>query len=250
MALVTGSSRGIGRAIALELAGAGADVVVHYARKQQAAEETVAAIAALGRRAVALKANLAEADKIEALYDSLEAAFGRCDIFVGNAASGVHAPMLEIADKHWDWTMDVNARSVLRCVKRAVPHMERAGWGRIVTITSLGSTRAVPNYGAVGVSKAAVESLTRYLAVELAGKGIIANAVSPGLVNTDALEALPIDQQAALAHVARRNPVGRLVTPEDVARVVAFLCSEAAGMIVGQTILVDGGYGLLTEYFV
>jgi len=218
VALVTGSSRGIGRAIALELA---------------AAEETVAAIEALGRQAIAVKANLAESDKIEALFDELEAAVGCRDIFVGNAASGVHAPTLKIADKHWDWTMDVNARSILRCVKRAVPHMERAGWGRIVTITSLGSTRAVPNYGAAGMSKAVVEALTRYLAVELAGKGIIANAVSPGLVSTEALAALPVDQQAALAHVTRRVPAGRLVTPEDVARVVAFLCSEAVCMIVG-----------------
>ncbi len=249
MALVTGSSRGIGRAIALELAGAGADVVVHYARKKAAAEAVVAAITDMGRRVIAVKANLAEAEAVEAIFDQAEAAFGGCDIFVGNAASGIHAPVLEITDKHWDWTMDVNVRSILRCVKRAVPRMEKAGWGRIVNLTSLGSVRAVPNYGAVGISKAALESLTRYLAVDLARKGIIVNAVSPGLVETDALKALPINQQESLEHVRRRSPVGRLVTPKDVAQVVAFLCSEAASMIVGQTILVDGGYGLLTEYF-
>jgi enoyl-[acyl-carrier protein] reductase III len=244
-ALVTGSSRGIGRAIALELARLGADVVVHYVRKKRAAAEVVAAVEALGCRAFAVKANLAEADQIEAMLNDIERSVGRCDIFVGNAASGTPRDILDVTDRHWDWTMDVNARAILRCVQRLVPGMVEAGWGRIINITSPGSTRVLPHYGAIGLSKAVVESLTRYLAVDLASKGIIVNAVSPGLVNTDAVTAFPVDLQAVIDYAQNRTPAGRLVTPEDVARVVAFLCSEEANMIVGQTILVDGGYGLL-----
>lgn len=244
-ALVTGSSRGIGRAIALELARQGADVVVHYLRKKTAAEEVAAAIETLGCRAVAVKANLAEADQITAMFDEIEARVGRCDIFVGNAASGTPRDVLDVTDKHWDWTMDVNARAILRCVQRLAPGMAEAGWGRIINITSPGSTRVLPHYGAIGLSKAVVESLTRYLAVDLAPKGIIVNAVSPGLVATDAVTAFPVDLQATFDYAQSRTPTGRLVTPEDVARLVAFLCSDAAAMIVGQTITVDGGYGLL-----
>ncbi len=244
-ALITGSSRGIGRAIALELARQGADVVVHYLRKKSAAEEVVAAIEGLGCRAVAVKANMAEADQITAMLDEIEARVGRCDIFVGNAASGTPRDVLDVNDKHWDWTMDVNARAVLRCVQRLAPGMEQAGWGRVINITSPGSTRVLPHYGAIGLSKAVLESLTRYLAVDLAPKGITVNAVSPGLVNTDAVTAFPVDLQATFEYAQSRTPTGRLVTPEDVARIVAFLCSDAAGMIVGQTITVDGGYGLL-----
>lgn len=244
-ALITGSSRGIGRAIALELARRGADVIVHYVRKKGAAEEVVAAIGSLGCRVMAVKANLAEADQIKAMFDEIEAKMGRCDIFIGNAASGTPRDILEVTDKHWDWTMDVNARSILRCVQRLIPAMERAGWGRIVNITSPGSHRVLPHYGAIGLSKAVVESLTRYLAVDLAPKGIIVNAVSPGLVATDAVTAFPVDLQATFEYAQSRTPAGRLVTPEDVARIVAFLCSDDAAMIVGQTILVDGGYSLL-----
>jgi enoyl-[acyl-carrier protein] reductase III len=244
-ALVTGASRGIGRAIALHLAQLGAEVIVHYLRKKQAATEVVTAIESLGGRAISMKANLAEADAITAMFDEIEATVGRCDIFIANAASGTPRDVLDLTDKHWDWTMDVNARSILRCVQHAAPLMEKAGWGRIVTITSPGSTRVLPHYGAIGLSKAVVESLTRYLAVDLAPKGILVNAVSPGLVNTDAVTAFPIDLQAVFAYAQNRTPAGRLVTPKDVAAVVAFLCSEAAAMIVGQTIMVDGGYGLL-----
>lgn len=245
VALVTGSSRGIGRAIALELARQGADIAVHYLRKKSAADQVAAAIQEMGRRAVVIRANLAEAAQIEAMFDKLEESFGRCDILVGNAASGTPRDILEVEDKHWDWTMDVNARAILRCAKRAAPLMEQAGWGRIVTISSPGSTRVLPHYAAIGLSKAALEAMTRYLAVELASRGIIVNAVSPGMVHTDAVHAFPVDLQAVMEQTTRRTPARRLVTPEDVARVVAFLCSEAAEMIVGQTIVVDGGYGLV-----
>jgi enoyl-[acyl-carrier protein] reductase III len=244
-ALITGSSRGIGRAIALELARCGADIALHYVRKKQAAEEVAAAIEGMGRRAILLKANLAEAEQIEAMLNELTAQVGRCDIFVGNAASGTPREVLEVTDKHWDWTMDVNARSILRCVQRLAPAMAQAGWGRVINLTSPGSHRVLPHYGAIGLSKAVVDALTRYLAADLAPQGIIVNAVSPGLVNTDAVTAFPVDLQATFEYARSRTPAGRLVTPEDVAGIVAFLCSDAAAMIVGQVITVDGGYGIM-----
>ncbi len=245
VALITGSSRGIGRAIAIELAGLGADIVVHYLRKKSAAESVVAAIEERGGKAIAIKANLAGADKIEAMFDQIQATFGRCDIFVGNAASGIPRDILDVNDKHWDWTMDVNARSILRCVQRAAPLMEKNGWGRIVNITSAGSSRVLPHYGAVGLSKAVIESLTRYLAVDLAPRGVIVNAISPGIVKTEAVSAFPVDLQEVFAYAISNTPTGRLVSPQEIARVVAFLCSEDAAVIVGQIITVDGGCGLL-----
>ncbi|HEX9839092.1 MAG TPA: SDR family oxidoreductase [Anaerolineales bacterium] len=248
-ALVTGASRGIGRGIALMLAKAGADVIVHYARKTSMAQEVVAEIQSMGRRAIAVKANFAEKEKIEALLDHIEDVFGGCDIFVANAATGGFRPMLETSDKHWDWTMDVNARSILHCVQRLAPYMERQGWGRVITVTSLGGVRVVPNYSAVGLSKSVVESLTRYLAVELAPKGIIVNAISPGLVDTDALSNIDVNVSSTLEYVRRRNPTRRLVTPKDIGEVATFLCTEAAEMVVGQTLYVDGGFSLLTDYF-
>lgn len=249
VALVTGASRGIGRGIALELAEAGADIIVHYARKTSMAQAVVDEIQSMGRRAIVVKANLAEKEKTDAMLDEVEKAFGGVDIFVANAATGGFRSMLETSDKHWDWAMDVNARSILHCAQRLAPHMQRRGWGRIVTVTSLGGVRVVPNYGAVGLSKSVIESLTRYLAVELAPKGIIVNAISPGLVETDALSNIALDAQPALDYVRRRNPTRRLVTPQDVGKVAAFLCSNAAEMIVGQTLYVDGGFSLLTDYF-
>jgi enoyl-[acyl-carrier protein] reductase III len=245
VALITGSSRGIGRAIALELATRGADIVVNYLRKQSAAEEVVAEIRARGRQALAVKANVGDAAEIEAMFDRVQSEFGRCDILVGNAASGVIRSITQVEDKHWDWTLDINARSILRCARRAVPLMEDQGWGRIIGVTSFGSTRVFSEYGVIGISKAAIEALIRYLAVELAPKGITANAVSPGIVETDALKFFPIDVEDTLQAAATRTPAQRLTTPEDVAKVVAFLCSDDAAMIIGQTIVVDGGWSLL-----
>jgi enoyl-[acyl-carrier protein] reductase III len=245
VALITGSSRGIGRATALELARRGADVVVNYVRKRSAAEEVVAEIQALGRRAIAVRANVAEVAEIEAMFSQVRAEYGRCDILVGNAASGILRPITQLEDKHWDWTMDINARSILRCANYAVPLMEAQGWGRIVGVTSFGSTRVFSEYSIVGISKAAIEALIRYLAVELAPKGIIANAVSPGIVETEALKYFPIDVADTLRRAATRTPARRLTTPDDVAKVIAFLCSDDAAMIVGQTLVIDGGLGLL-----
>ena len=171
---------------------------------------------------------------------------GGVDIFVGNAASGVIKPITEIDAKAWDWTLNINARSILFGAQAAVPYMRRQGWGRIITITSIGSRRVFPEYGVVGVSKAAIEAVTRYLAVELARENIIANCISPGVVLTGALDFFP-RRDAMIAHAEQNTPAGRLVTPEDVGNVTAWLCSEEARMIVGQTIELDGGYSLVLE---
>jgi enoyl-[acyl-carrier protein] reductase III len=244
VALVTGGSRGIGRAIALELASRGADIVVNYVRHRQAAEETCAEVERQGVRAYPVKANVGDKDRLDEMFDLVEGEFGRLDILVGNAASGVQKPVTEVLPKDWEWTVGINAQSILWGAQLAVPLMERNGWGRIVTLTSFGSTRVYPDYAVVGISKAAIEALTRYLAVELAARNIIVNAVSPGVVETEALNYFPHKDQI-INHSRTRTPAGRLVEPEDVAKLVAFLCSDDARMIVGQTITIDGGYSVL-----
>ena len=243
-AVVTGSGRGIGRGIALALAGAGCNVAINYLRRRADAEQTAADITALGARAVVIKANMAHVDQAKRLVDQAVEQLGGVDILVCNAASGVMKSILDVGARDWDWTLDINARSALAAAQAAAPHMGRMGWGRIVTVTSIGSQRVFPAYGVVGVSKAALEAVTRYLAVELAPSGIIANCVSPGLVITGALDHFP-QRQAMIDHAASHTPAGRLVTPEDVGQVVAWLCSDQASMIVGQTLHVDGGYSLL-----
>jgi enoyl-[acyl-carrier protein] reductase III len=245
IALVTGSGRGIGRAIALHFASRGADVAVNFFRNRKPAEETAAAIEALGRRAVLVKADVGDLDDLARLFDEAGEAFGGLDIFVHNAASGYNRPALEQKPKGWEWTMNINARALLFAAQRAAPLMEKRGGGSIVSISSPGSGRVLPDYVVVGASKAALESLTRYLAVELAPKNIVVNAVSPGVVETEALQHFDALKQAGVIEQAvAATPAGRLVTPEDVAEVVAFLCTPAAAMIRGQVIVVDGGYTL------
>jgi enoyl-[acyl-carrier protein] reductase III len=243
--LVTGSGRGIGRAIALHFARLGADVVVNFFRNRPPAEETAKAVEALGCRALLVKADVGDLDELERLFRETEAAFGGLDILVHNAASGYNRPALEQKPKGWDWTMNINARALLFAAQRAVPLMEKRGGGKIVSLTSPGSQRVLPDYVVVGASKAAIESLTRYLAVELARRNIAVNAVSPGIVETDALQHFDaLNDRGLIAKAIAATPAGRLVTPEDVAGIVAFLCSPAAEMIRGQVIVVDGGYVL------
>lgn len=247
-ALVTGSGRGIGRAIALRLAQEGADIAVNYFRHRAAAEETARHIRALGRQALVVKADVGNLEAINRLFDAVEAAFGALDILVCNAASGYNRPALQQKPKGWEWTLNINARSLLFCAQRAAGLMQQRGGGAIVSISSPGSSRVLPDYIVVGASKAAVEALTRYLAVELAPLGIVVNAVSPGIVATEALRHFDAARDGSvLGRVAAATPAGRLVTPEDVAAVVAFLCSPEAGMIRGQTIVVDGGFLLPAE---
>ncbi len=242
-ALVTGSGRGIGRAIALHLAKEGADVVVNFFRNRPTAEETAREVEALGRRALLVKADVGNLDDLKRLFSEIDTAFGGLDIFIHNAASGYNRPAMKQKPKGWDWTMNINARSFLFAAQHAAPLMEKHGSGTIVCITSAGSQRVLPDYVVVGASKAALESLTRYLAVELAPKHICVNAVSPGVVETEALKHFDgLSDGRIIQAAAKATPAGRLVSPEDGAGVVAFLCTPAADMIRGQVIVIDGGY--------
>jgi enoyl-[acyl-carrier protein] reductase III len=240
-ALVTGGSRGIGRAIAVALAEAGADVAVNYLRQRAPAADCVAAIEKHGVRGMAIKANVASPDGIQEIFGTMCEEFGGVDILVSNAASGVLRPFSELTPRHFDWTMDINAKAFLPLVQHAVPMMVARGGGKIVAVSSLGSMRAIPNYLAVGASKAALESIVRHIAIETAGENVNVNAVSAGTVDTDALKHFP-NREEMLSSSLARTPAGRLTEPKDVANVVLFLCSSWSEMIHGQTIIVDGGY--------
>ncbi len=242
--LVTGGSRGIGRAIALRFAREGADVVINYLRKRTAAEETVAELRALGVRAHAVKANLRDPDKIPGIFQEVREVMGGLDILILNAASGVNRPAMEVTVRDWEWTLGINARSALLCAQQAAPMMRERGGGKIVAVSSLGSIRVLPDYTLVGISKAALETLVRYLAVELAPWNIVVNGISAGVVPTDALKFFRHAEQM-LDWARQKTPAGRLLTPEDLAGVVAFLCSEDAAMIRGQILIVDGGFSLM-----
>jgi enoyl-[acyl-carrier protein] reductase III len=236
-ALVTGGTRGIGKSIALRLARDGATrIVVGYLRNDAAAEAAAAEIEAAGAEPVLVRGNVTS-DRVLAEI----AAAGPYRVVVHNAATGVIRPGLETEDKHWDWTLNANARALLSLARATAPAMEHGS--SIVAISSLGAQRVLPNYVLVGTSKAALEALVRYLAVELAPRGIRVNAVSAGVVETGALEFFP-NKDELLATV-ERTPAGRLVDPEDVAAAVAFLCSAEAEMVRGQTLIVDGGFSLL-----
>jgi enoyl-[acyl-carrier protein] reductase III len=232
---VTGGSRGIGKAIALAFARLGAArVAIGYMRSDAAAEATGEELRALGAEPVFVRGNISS----ERVLGEV-AALGPLDVLVHNAATGVIRPALETEDKHWDWTMAANARALLALARVAAPQMPDGA--SIVGISSLGSQRVLDNYTLVGTSKAALESLVRYLAVELAPR-IRVNAVSGGVVDTGALEHFPNKDE--MLRFGRDNPAGRLVAPEDIAEAVTFLCSPGAEMIRGQTLIVDGGFSL------
>jgi len=233
---VTGGSRGIGRAIALRFARDGAEqVAIGYLRNDAAAESAAAELRALGAAVTLVRGNVTS----QRVLDEV-AALGPLDALVHNAATGVVRPVLEAEERHWDWTLNANARALLSLARVTAPQMPAGA--SIVAISSLGAQRVLDGYVLIGVSKAALEALVRYLAVELAPRGIRVNAVSAGVIETGALEHFPNRQQMLKAGAA--NPVGRLVTPDDVAGAVAFLCSADAEMVRGHTLVVDGGFSL------
>jgi enoyl-[acyl-carrier protein] reductase III len=237
-ALVTGGTRGIGRAIALRFARDGAErLVLGYMRNDRAAEEAAEAVREAGAEPVLVRGNVASERVVAEL-----ASHGPFDVVVHNAATGVIRPALETEDKHWDWTLSANARAFLSLARAAAPDMPAGS--SIVAVSSLGSTRVLENYVLVGTSKAALESLVRYLAVELAPRGIRVNAVSAGVVETGALEHFP-NREKMVREGIERTPAGRLVEPEEVAGAVAYLASADAEMVRGHTLVVDGGFSLL-----
>ena len=244
IALVTGGSRGIAKSIASELGRRGATVIINYLKNHEAAKTTVEEVKLQGIKTTRIKAHVGEEAAIDSLVSKIEKQFGQLDILVNNAASGVMRPTTELSVKHWDWTMNINARGPWMLSVAASRLMPDGG--RIINISSPGSTWVLPAYFAVGVSKAAIEAVTRYLAVELGPKGIAVNTVSPGFVMTEALNAFP-DQLGIRDIASRPTPAGRTITPEDVSNVVAMLCSSDAEMIRGQVIVVDGGETLRHE---
>jgi len=242
-ALVTGSSRGIGRAIALSLAELEVDVAINYLRQRSRAEETAAEIEARGARALVVKGNVAKPEQVKDMFAQIRDTWGGLDILISNAASGVLRPATELTLHHFHWTMDINAAALLPLVQEFVK-LPSAGEKTVVAVSSLGAIRAIQNYAAVGASKAALESLVRHLAAELAPQGVRINAVSAGTVDTDALTHFP-NRDEMLQASLNRTPAGRLVSTQDVANTVVFLCTEFASMVHGQTIVVDGGYSIL-----
>ncbi|MEZ6195930.1 MAG: enoyl-[acyl-carrier-protein] reductase FabL [Planctomycetota bacterium] len=241
---VTGGTRGIGRATALEFAKSGAQVAINFLRNRQSAEETLRELEAHGSGHMLVKGNVADAEKVAGMYDLIGEAWGGLDILVSNAASGVLKPAMEMTAKHLEWTMTINAMALLPLAQQAVRLMEGRGGGKIVAVSSLGATRALPNYFAVGASKGALESMIRHLMMELAPRGINVNAVSGGLVETDALTHFP-NRDEMLGGARDRTPSGRLTTPLDIANAVLFLCSRYADQVHGQTLVIDGGSSVL-----
>lgn len=240
--LITGASRGIGRATARLFAEGGADVVVNYLRHRTAASETAQELESYGVRALPVQADVGEPEDLDRLFQATRENFGGLDVLVSNAALGMLRPAMELKVKHWQKTLDVMGRALLLCAQRAAPLMD-GRWGRIVSISSIGSFRVMSNYAAAGVAKSVLETLTRYLAVELAPRGINVNCVSGGVVETEALDAFTNKDE--MLSLGKRAPMGRLGEPLDLARVVTLLCRPEARWICGQTIIADGGYSLL-----
>jgi len=242
-ALVTGGSRGIGRAICKTLARHGARVCFNYLRNRQAAAEAVREIAEVGPTPLDVRANVADDEHLDRLFGRVREEFGRLDVLVSNAALGVLKPVTKLREKDWRWTMDINARALIPLARHAIELMGGRG-GSIIAVSSLGATHAIPFYGAVGASKAALEALVRHLAIENAAQGVRVNIVSGGAVDTDALKFFP-NRDEILEDSLKRTPAGRLVTPEDMADAVLFLCSDLSRMVHGQTLVVDGGCSIV-----
>lgn len=248
IALITGASRGIGRATALLLAERGADIAVHYKRGEAAAKEVVEQVLALGRRGASVQADVEQPEEIRRMFREVAERFGALDIFVANAASTAFRSMLDLKNHHLARTYQISVFSFVQAAQEAVKLMAGRG-GKIVTVSSFPTLRYLPNYAALGSAKAALETLTRYLAVELAPLGITVNGVSPGLVETDSSRIYAGgDFESFERQIIESTPKGRIGTPDDIARVIAFLCSEDAEWIVGQTIMVDGGMTIPSPY--
>lgn len=241
-AFVSGGTRGIGLAVAERLAQEGANVVVNYLRSRDAAERAVNRIKSFGVDSFAHRANIGNPKQLPAMFDAIEERFGQLDIMISNAALGVYRNLLDVDDKAWDLSMHTNAHAFLHLLQLSSKIMPEHS--RIVALSSLGSIRYIPGYSAIGVSKAALENMVRYAAIEFAEKNITVNCVSGGFIDTSALKVFP-NYEEMKKNVEARTPFGRIGKPGEVADVVCFLASPKASWITGQTVIVDGGYSLM-----
>jgi 3-oxoacyl-[acyl-carrier protein] reductase len=241
VAVVTGSSRGIGRAIALRLAESGAKVVVNYRGSEAAANEVVEEIKANGGEAIAVQADVSQTAAVQALIDAAKKAFGRIDILVNNAGTTRDTLLMRMSEEDWDVVVDTNLKGSFNCIKAASRQMMRQRYGRIINVTSVAGLAGNPGQANYASAKAGLIGLTKTVAKELGSRGITCNAVAPGLVPTDLTASLPDELvQAAL----ERTPLGRMGAVDDIAAAVAFLASDQASFITGQVLAVDGGLAL------
>jgi len=242
VALITGGARGIGRAIARRLAAAGADIAIVYYNSSDEAAKLVEELTQMGRKAVALQANVADESSVKDMATEFAKHFEQVDILVSNAASGVLKPEMSMSTKHWRWCMETNALGLHHLVRAFYDRLSSGG--RVLALSSLGATRAIPNYSFIGASKAALEALVRSLSLELAEKNVTVNTISAGVVDTDALKHFP-NREHLLDQHQMKSLVNRSLLPEDVADVAYLLCQPESQMIRGQTITVDAGYSII-----
>ena len=244
VALITGGTRGIGKATALALGEVGAKIAINYFKSRSNAEEALVEISGKGIEVEAFRGNIGNTEHLEKLVKDVLERFGRIDILISNAASGPIGKTIGMDIKKWMDAMEINAKSFFYLSTHIFPIMKANGWGRIIAVSSLGAIRSLPGYGALGASKAAIESTVRNLAAELAQHNVIVNGVSAGVTDTQSLEAFP-QRQEILDFCLKRTPQRKVGTPEDIAPVIRFLCSEDAKWITGQVITADGGYSIV-----
>ena len=237
-AVITGGTRGIGKAISAELGRRGVNLILNYLRNHKEAKKTQKELNESNVNFSIYRFNIGHIQSVDKFINKIALDHNKIDILINNAASGVMKKSTDLDVKHWDWTMDINARGTWYISKKLSNHMVNGG--NIINISSPGSSMVLPDYFPIGVSKAALEAITRYLSIELAEKNISVNSVSAGYVLTDALNHFP-DKDSVVQMAKRSTPAGRPISPQDVANVVAMLCSADAEMIRGQNILVDGG---------
>ena len=243
VAFVSGGSRGIGLAVSERFARNGAHIIFSYLRSRSDAAAAEKHLLVFGTKILSLRANMGNEEQTRKIFETIQNEFGVLDFMIHNAATGDLKSALDLTLEEWDRSLDINLKSLLLCAKLSVPMMAGRN-GKIISISSQGSQRCLPNYSAVGVAKSGIECLSRYLAVELAPKGINVNVVMAGTTETQSLKKIPSHEE--MVHLAKtKTPVGRIGHPQDIANVVLFLASEESRWIVGQTIVADGGYSLL-----